>query len=202
METLQAALFDLDGVLVKSEPAWAAIVEEAGRVFRGRPILLEEFAPTFGQGTAADVSTFGLECTPAELDRFYVEQFSRHAGTVWVNPDAAPLLEELRARGLRLALVTNSVTPIAEALLAVGKLRPFFQILACADRVARSKPAPDLLRFALEGLSLAPAAALMVGDSRFDREAAAAAGVRFVGLGLDGDVRIDSLAGLRLHLGS
>lgn len=39
----------------------------------------EEFQPTFGQGTEADVRVFGLRCTPAELDRFYMEHFPRYA---------------------------------------------------------------------------------------------------------------------------
>ena len=47
-----------------------------------------------------------------------------------------------------------------------------------------------------ELLGVAPGEAVLVGDSRFDREAAAAAGVRFVGLGTTGDVQIRRLSGL------
>src|SRR5687767_3280690 len=72
---VKAVLFDLDGVLVKSEEAWFRTVEESGRRFRGRPVSREEFDPTFGQGTAADVEVFGLRCSTSELDAFYVEQF-------------------------------------------------------------------------------------------------------------------------------
>ncbi|MBI5544257.1 MAG: haloacid dehalogenase, partial [Deltaproteobacteria bacterium] len=76
---LRAILFDLDGVLVRSEEAWFRTVEEAGRRFRGRPITRAEFAPTFGQGTLADVREFDLSCTAPELDRFYTETFPRFA---------------------------------------------------------------------------------------------------------------------------
>lgn len=51
----EAVLFDMDGVLVKSEEAWFRTVEAAGVRFRGRPVTRAEFGPTFGQGTAADV---------------------------------------------------------------------------------------------------------------------------------------------------
>jgi phosphoglycolate phosphatase/AHBA synthesis associated protein len=191
-----AVLFDMDGVLVRSEEAWLRVLEDAGRRFRGSPVTREEFAPTFGQGTAADVSVFGLRCTPAELDAFYVEHLPRYAGEVWVNPDARELLETLAARGLRRAVVTNSVSPLARALLGAAHLLEFFEVLACADLVANSKPAPDLVLYALGRLGVAPGSAVMVGDSRFDRGAAQAAGVRFVGLGLDGDARIERLGEL------
>ncbi|WP_239470358.1 HAD family hydrolase [Archangium violaceum] len=194
--TPSAVLFDMDGVLVRSEEAWLRVLEDAGRRFRGSPVTREEFAPTFGQGTAEDVRVFGLHCTPAELDAFYVEHLPRYAGEVWVNPDARELLETLAARGLRRAVVTNSVSPLARALLGAAHLLDFFEVLACSDLVVNAKPAPDLVLYALGRLGVEPGSALMVGDSRFDRGAAGAAGVRFVGLGLDGDARIERLGEL------
>ncbi len=197
---LRAVLFDMDGVLVKSEEVWFRAVEEAGVRFRGRAITREEFAPTFGQGTAADVEVFGLSCTREVLDAFYVEAFVRHLDAMWVNPDAAPLLALLRARGLKTALVTNTVGPLAARILSVARLDGAFDALATADRTPRSKPAPDLLLLALSELGVSSAEAAMVGDSRYDREAAAAAGVRFFGLQLEGDVRLERLSELAERL--
>lgn len=188
-----AVLFDMDGVLIRSEEAWLRVLEDAGRRFRGSPVTREEFAPTFGQGTAEDVRVFGLRCTPAELDAFYVENLPRHATGVWVNPDARELLESLAAQGVRRALVTNTVSPLARSLLEAARLLEFFEVLACSDLVPRAKPAPDVVLYALGRLGVAPGQAVMVGDSRFDRGAAQAAGVHFVGLGLDGDDRIELL---------
>lgn len=186
----------MDGVLLKSEEAWAHVVAAAGARFRGRPVTREEFQPTFGQGTDADVRVFGLECTPAELDRFYIEHFPRYAEHVWVNPEARALLETLGARGLGRAVVTNTVSPLAATLLEAARLSDCFECLACADLVPRSKPAPDLVLYALERLGVAAGEALMVGDSRYDKGAAGAAGVHFVGLGLEGDARIERLSEL------
>lgn len=194
--TPSAVLFDMDGVLIRSEEAWLRVLEDAGRRFRGSPVTREEFAPTFGQGTAEDVRVFGLRCTPAELDAFYLEHLPAHAGGVWVNPDARELLEALAARGLRRAVVTNTVSALARVLLGAARLLELFEVLACADLVPHAKPAPDLVLHALGRLGVPPGAALMVGDSRFDRGAAQAAGVRFVGLGLDGDARIERLGEL------
>ena len=84
----KAVLFDMDGVLVKSDEVWFRVVEAAGTRFRGLPITRDEFMPTFGQGTAADIPYFGLRCSVFELDAFYAAQFVNHLDAVWVNPDA------------------------------------------------------------------------------------------------------------------
>ena len=118
----RAILFDMDGVLVKSWEVWYRVVAEAGVRFRGREISREEFAPTFGQGTAADIPAFGLSCTVAELDRYYADNFMRHAEAMWVNPEAAPLLDALAKRGFRLAVVTNTVTSLTRDILTHAKL--------------------------------------------------------------------------------
>lgn len=115
---------------------------------------------------------------------------------MWVNPDAAPLLESLRSRRLPLAVVTNSPTRLAEEILSAAGLAPFFHRIACADQVPRAKPAPDLVLHACRGLEVPSSEAWMVGDSRFDREAARTAGAFFVGLGLDGDARLERLGEL------
>lgn len=195
-QTPRAILFDMDGVLIRSEEIWFRVVEEAGRRFRGRAITREEFMPTFGQGTAADIPAFGLDCTTEELDAFYVETFGQHLGGVWVDPDAAAVLRALRGRGIRVGVVTNTVSPLAEQVLRAAGLRDLVESLSCADMVARAKPAPDLVEHGLEALGLSAEQVWMVGDSRFDREAARAAGVRFVGFRIEGDLRIESLPAL------
>jgi HAD superfamily hydrolase (TIGR01509 family) len=191
-----AVLFDMDGVLVKSEEIWFQVVSEAGERFRGSPIGREEFAPTFGQGTAADLPAFGLKTTVAELDAFYAEAFPRHLARVWVDPQAREVLTALRARGVKTAVVTNTVEVLARKVLAAAGLLELFDFVGCADQVPRAKPAPDLVVHVCGQLGVAPARAWMIGDSRYDREAARGAGVYFVGMHQDGDVRVASLGAL------
>ncbi len=192
-----AVLFDMDGVLVKSDEVWFRVVEAAGQQFRGRAITREEFMPTFGQGTAADIGHFGLRCSAAELDAFYQAQFITHLDAVWVNPEAEHVLQTLTGRGMRLALVTNTVGSLADAIIERAQLQRWLPVRATADRVAYAKPAPDLLLLACRELGVQPAGALMVGDSRFDREAALRAGIHFAGFGgLAGDVTLAALTDL------
>jgi phosphoglycolate phosphatase/AHBA synthesis associated protein len=191
-----AILFDLDGVLLRSEEVWFRLVEEAGRRYRGMPVSRAEFTPTFGQGTDADVRAFRLHCTPEQLDRFYVDHFDRYASHVQVDADARPVLEALKGAGIRSAVVTNTVQPLARSLVERAGVSSLVEVLSTADQVAHAKPAADLVEHALRGLGLRPGDAWMVGDSKFDRGAAGAAGVWFVGLRLDGDARIERLTDL------
>lgn len=199
----KAILFDLDGVLVRSHEAWFRLLADASLHFGGRPVTSEEFIPLFGQGAQADVAVFGMKCTPDQLNRYFNENFDRFAqGGVWVDPEAAPTLDALSRSGLRLAIVTNTMGRLAESILRQGDLLRRFQLVTSADQVERSKPAPDLLLLAMERLGVQPGEAWMVGDSRFDREAAKAASVHFIGYQQEGDVRIDRLPELVQLLGS
>jgi len=195
-----AMLFDMDGVLVNSEEVWFRVVEVAGRRFRGSPVTREEFAPTFGQGTAADISVFKLECTPNQLDRFYEEEFVRHLDAVWVHPKAREVLDELGRRHIARGLVTNTISLLARAVLSRAGLLDALDVLGTADLVTHAKPAPDLLLHVAQELGVAPDKAWMVGDSRYDAEAAAAAGMHFIGVRRDGDVRLKDLGELLQHL--
>jgi phosphoglycolate phosphatase/AHBA synthesis associated protein len=189
-------LFDMDGVLVRSDEVWFLVVEASGVRFRGSPVMREEFFPTFGQGTAADVESFGLRCTALELDAFYQAEFVKHLDAVWVNPDAAPLMAALKVANLHTALVTNTVGPLASVIMQHAGLLESFSVRATPDRVREAKPAPDLLYLACREIGLAPSETWMIGDSKFDRAAARAAGVPFVGFGIDGDLRVERLADL------
>lgn len=194
-----AILFDLDGVLVRSEEVWFKLLQDAGARFRGKPVTREEFAPTFGQGTEADLRVFDLKCTPEQLNRFYAENFRRHASGVWINPEAKPTLAALANRGKKLAVVTNTATQLATRILSESNLSSHFEQVVCADQVDQPKPAPDLVTRAVSLLQVPSEQTWMVGDSRYDREACAAAGVFFVGLAIDGDLRISQLSDLLEH---
>ncbi|HEX9857932.1 MAG TPA: HAD family hydrolase, partial [Paracoccaceae bacterium] len=92
----------------------------------------------------------------------------------------APLLADLRARGLRIGLATNDSEGPARAHLTNHGVEDQFDFIAGFDSGFGGKPAPgQLLAFARQ-LGLDPARVIMVGDSRHDLEAGRAAGMRCV----------------------
>ena len=93
-------------------------------------------------------------------------------------PGAIETLEELRGRGLDLAVVSNWDVGLAEHLERIGAGHLFSAIVTSAEAGA-AKPDPAAFRLALERLRVEPARTLHVGDEDEDEQGAAAAGMRF-----------------------
>jgi phosphoglycolate phosphatase/AHBA synthesis associated protein len=195
---VRAVLFDLDGVLVESYDVWFAVMNAAARALGYPPIRAEAFREAWGQGIEADVERFFPRHDVATLERCYEREFPRQLAHLEVAADAPAVLAAARERRLPTAVVTNTPAPLARAVLAHAGLSS--DALVGGTDVPRAKPAPDAVLLACARLGAAPRDALLVGDSRFDREAARAAGVRFAGLGIEGDLTLRSLAELLDHL--
>ena len=124
-----------------------------------------------------------------------------------VYPGVVEGLTLLKARGLRMACLTNKPTNFAIPLLASKGLDGFFSVVFGGDAFERKKPNPLPLLKTCEALPCEPAQTLMIGDSSNDAAAARAAGcpVLLVTYGynhgepvrtVDADGFVDSLAEL------
>lgn len=177
---VRAVLFDLDGVLIDSYEAWLHVVNDAARELDRPAVSRATFASIFGQGIAADLKTMYPGRERAEVEAAYVRAMARQAGTIRVNAEAVALLTELSSRGVRRACVTNTQVGLARTILQAAGLLPHFDAVEGVRVGVREKPAPDLLLAALEATQAHADEALMVGDSRYDEEGAAAANVPFL----------------------
>jgi phosphoglycolate phosphatase len=176
----RAVLFDLDGVLVDSYDAWFEVVNEAAKRFGVPPIDAEKFRSVWGQGVSADVQHFYPGRTHAEVEAAYADALPRHGTKMRVNPEAAATLDALAGRDVARAVVTNTQEGLAREMLKAADLLSRLDAVAGASKGRREKPAPDLLLLAAAKVAVPPRRALMVGDSRYDAEAAAAARVPFL----------------------
>jgi HAD superfamily hydrolase (TIGR01509 family) len=184
-------LFDLDGVLVESRAVWFEVMRAIARKFGYPEISAEQMERAWGQGIAEDVRLFYPGFTVEELEGEYGLMFRQYVQHLKVEPDGPPVLEELRANGIRVAVVTNSPSEVARAMLDQARFDP--DVLVSGNDVCEPKPAPDGIFAALTLLQLTAAEAMFVGDTNFDREAARRARIGFAGYRIDGDVRIESL---------
>lgn len=187
-----AILFDLDGVLIDSREVWFRLLNAACERFGAAPLNADGFEAMWGQGLDADAEHLG--CSVAEAAEFFAAHFMDYGEALHVDPAAAEVVSGYRARGVRTALVTNTPTALARRILEAAGVE--LDAVVGGTDVAHAKPAPDILLEACRRLGVGTREALMIGDSRFDRMAAAAASVFFVGLRIDGDRRIEALADL------
>jgi phosphoglycolate phosphatase len=91
--------------------------------------------------------------------------------------DVRGLLMKMRASGLLIAIATGDIRQIAEISLRVAKIDDLIDVLICADDGIPTKPAPDAVEEICRRLGVAPAHAIMVGDSVDDITMAHSAGM-------------------------
>jgi pyrophosphatase PpaX len=174
-----AVLFDLDGTLIDSI---GLILQSARHAFdrlacpwpgddvwmRGVGIPLRT--------QAANHATGGW--TADQFIEAYREyQNANHDRLVVSYPGIPELVNELRARGHPLAVVTSKADALAERGLRVAGLRDAFDTVVGCDSCARHKPDPEPVHVALERLGASANEAIFVGDSVHDVESGKGAGV-------------------------
>jgi len=89
-------------------------------------------------------------------------------------------LERMRKAGLKLACVTNKAQAFTMPLLEASGVASLLDAVVSADQVGKRKPHPEPYLRACQDLGVAPAEAVVIGDSANDAEAGRAAGCRVV----------------------
>jgi len=178
---VQAVLWDMDGVLVDSEPLWTVAEVELSKQY-GREWTDDVKALVVG--TRLDVAVpailrhFGQDTGPEEVSRASTLLLARmvelYASTQILMPGAGELLASLRAAGVPVALVSSSFRVLVDAVLAQG-VGPFELTLA-GDEVTDAKPHPEPYLTAARRLGVPAARCVVIEDSPSGVAAAEAAG--------------------------
>lgn len=183
--SLNAVLFDVDGTLVDSNylhaVCWWEAFSQAGydvpmaRIHRaigmGSGQLLDALLPG---GRDRD----GDGAVRAAHSALYATYWSRQRPL----PDAARLLRACKKRGLRVVLASSADEREFAALRAALHADDAIDASTSSGEVTRTKPAPDLVQVALDKARVRPEAAVFVGDTVWDVQACAKAGVPCIAL--------------------
>jgi putative hydrolase of the HAD superfamily len=127
-------------------------------------------------------AAFGRAAASPAFDACFADLFAHYArADAWrVHPDVPDALRALRARGLRLGIVSNFDGRLPGLVAGLG-LAPLVDAITHSTQAGAAKPDPAIFRAALATLGVAPAEALHVGDDpRADVEGAQAAGLAVV----------------------
>jgi HAD superfamily hydrolase (TIGR01509 family) len=186
METLRAVIFDMDGVIVDSEPlheqAFLDVMRDLGYghnhgidfdayVGRSDFELWEDFI-------AKNKPPQSVEELMAMKRRRVTEVVEQLQPIFAGLPE---LLEKLAVR-CRLALASGSEQPFIETVLSLKNLRRFFPVIVSAAEVEHGKPAPDIFLRTAALLGVAPGDCWVVEDSKPGVTAALAAGMKVIAI--------------------
>ena len=181
---VEAVIFDMDGLMVNTEPlsrhAWDQVLGRYGRRLDDTTHnrMVGRRTPESAQLV---VEAYDL---PVPASALVVEK-SRVWETIWRRgvppmPGLDRLHQALTQRGLPWAVATSSPRAYAEHILQELGLDPPCQALAAGDEVARGKPEPDIYLLAAERLGIAAKNCLALEDSLPGGRAAQAAGMTLV----------------------
>jgi HAD superfamily hydrolase (TIGR01509 family) len=197
----RAVILDMDGTLIDSNAAHVHAWVEALRD-HGREVSEKDIWPWVGMGgdnllpAAVRISKQSPEGKAIAERRGEIFR-SRYLPHLKPFPQVRPLLERMRADGLRLAVATSSPEDEVKKAIAIVGIGDLLEETTSASDAARSKPDPDVVQAALARLKLTAGEVLMLGDTPYDIQAAGKVGIgvlafRCGGFG-DGDLR-DALA--------
>ena len=176
-------LFDLDGTLLDTLPGLAASTNAALRAHGEPERTIDEVRAFVGNGVRRLVAraAAGGESRPdyeSLLADFRAHYRARAAEGTVPYPGVPELVAALRARGVRLGVVTNKDEDVARSL--VGRFFPgAFSAVAGGNAGRPPKPDPSMPAAALAALGASAADALYVGDSEVDADTAKRAGLAF-----------------------
>jgi HAD superfamily hydrolase (TIGR01509 family) len=176
-------LFDMDGLLVDTEPLWFETETEV-MARLGAPWSVEDQERLLGGSMERTVGYLLAKATrpasAAEIARWMMEGMLKRAaeGRIVVRPGARELIAAVAAAGVPYALVTSSEREFADAVLVGTGFR--FPVTVTADDAPATKPAPDPYLQAAKLLHADPANCVALEDSPNGVASATAAGCRVI----------------------
>jgi HAD superfamily hydrolase (TIGR01509 family) len=180
---IEAIVFDLDGVLVDSEPVWEqvrrqVVAENGGHWAEdAQQRLMGMSTAEWARYLSQDL---GVGQPPETVAAMVIDQMKdRYEAQVPVMPGAAGAVRELAARW-PLGLASSSPPALIGAALNGAGLAGCFAVTMSTQQVARGKPAPDIYLAVTDRLGHPPGRCAAVEDSANGIRSAAAAGLTVI----------------------
>ncbi|HSZ38329.1 MAG TPA: HAD family phosphatase [Trebonia sp.] len=201
---IEAVVFDLDGVLIDSEPVWERVRRQVVADNGGHwdPDTQDRLmGMSTGEWSRYLTEDLGVAMTPEEVAQtVIVAMANAYREHLPLLPGAVEAVTRISSRW-PLGLASSSPRSLIETVLETASLRSSFAVTLSTEEVPRGKPAPDAYLTVAEWLGVRPAACAAVEDSSNGLRSAAAAGYQVIAVPQPKyPPAPDSLAGARLVL--
>lgn len=182
-----AAIFDMDGVLVDSNPhhvaKWAELLKVQCIPFNPKDlpgqVLGQRNDHAFRYFFGPDLSQEEMRRLEIKLEENFRQAFAPHAHPL---PGLEALIHELEAANIPMAVASSAMRENVEFVVKALGFQPFFKILLNGEDVRLPKPHPEIYLKAAQGLRVEPAGCVAFEDSFVGIEAVKAAGMKCVAI--------------------
>jgi HAD superfamily hydrolase (TIGR01549 family) len=184
---IKAVIFDLDGTLVDSNELHVASWERAFSKF-GKRFSLEELRQHIGKGSDQYLPEFlneeEMKRFGKELDEYRSELYTKeYLPRVKPFPKVRDLFERIRRDHKRIALATSSKKSESKLYKKMLHIENLVDVETNAGDARKTKPCPDIFEATLRKLeNPLPNEVIVIGDTRYDVEAALKAGLKTIGM--------------------
>jgi HAD superfamily hydrolase (TIGR01509 family) len=181
---VQAVIFDLDGVIVDSEPYSMQALIDVLRQYGIEPTE-DDLRRSYGRRVRDDfVDYFARYGVTADVDSAIAHKHARYyhlaAGHLQPFPGVMALLKRLRDYGCRLALASSGDRVKVAFGMQALQLNSIFELVITGDDVSHSKPAPEIYLTAAQRIGVSPAECIAIEDAPAGVEAVKRAGMRCI----------------------
>jgi HAD superfamily hydrolase (TIGR01549 family) len=183
---IEAVIFDVDGTLIDSVDQHAAAWMETFAHF-GRGVPFHDVRAQIGKGGDQLMPVFlsrqQIDLQGKEIETYRTRLFQRkYLPTVHGFAFVRQLFHRVQSDGKKIALASSAKGEELQTYKKIAGIADLFQEETTSDDAEKSKPHPDIFLAALDRLKVPPARALVVGDTPYDAEAAARAGMTTIGV--------------------
>jgi HAD superfamily hydrolase (TIGR01509 family) len=180
---IEAVVFDLDGVLIDSEPVWEhvrhGLVEGYGGHWAddAQQRLMGMSTPEWARYLSEDL---GIGLPPDQVARLVIRRMAaQYQRNLPLLPGAVDAVRRMAERW-PLGLASSSPPALIHTALTTAGIAPLFKVTVSTEEVAHGKPAPDVYLTVVSRLGVAPGRAAAVEDSSNGLRSAAAAGLHVI----------------------
>jgi HAD superfamily hydrolase (TIGR01509 family) len=183
---LEAVIFDMDGVIIDSEPMYtqAAIMALKEYQIEVSVDYLNQFiGSTTHHMCKTIIEDFAIDATPKDLVQLNEKMYRDilNAKGHLIIPYVIDLIKDLHTHGIKLAIASSSSAEAIEEVLTSLSIKEYFIIYVSGDQVALPKPSPDIFLEAARLLEVEPDHCMVIEDSFNGVTAANVAGITSIG---------------------
>lgn len=182
---MKAVIFDMDGVLIDSEPLYMQFVIDFFHQHH-QQISLQEVVKLAGSNAQDSWRMMGEwwypKKNPEEMKLYYETHINHEKVdfTQLLNPYVHYILPRLKKAGYRLAIASSSSYKEINEMCQTCHLFDYFDVVVSGEQFQRSKPDPEIYQHTMDLLQVQPQDCFVIEDSDYGIEAGKAAGATVI----------------------